>query len=260
MATAGKGIPPAKRNSAGDHPLTVMVMGKVGKVRSFRLSRRLFVLALLFFAAYLPISAYLVNRYFDLSRANETQQGRIERLEQDLMLNSNALSRSREHILFLKDYISQMEKGKDRASPPSPSRAKKAEGVAATPSGATAQENEEAIVSIEDLVMEKNADRLSIHFKIVKLLSGNNNIGGYVHMAAKGEGGSFRHEWTYPQTKWVYGFPEDFRKGQMFLIQRFKPMEGKLPLGEGEDAPTALEILVYNEEGGIMLQKEFQVP
>jgi hypothetical protein len=46
----------------------------------------------------------------------------------------------------------------------------------------------------------------------------------------------------------------------MFLIQRFKPMEGKLPLGEGEDTLTALEILVYNEAGGIMLQKEFQVP
>jgi hypothetical protein len=130
MATAGKGIPPARRNSAGDHPLTIMVMGKVGKVRSFRLSRRLFVLALLFFAAYLPISAYLVNRYFDLSRANETQQVRIERLEQDLTLSANALSRSKEHILFLKDYISQMEKGEERASPPPRPRAKKAEGAA----------------------------------------------------------------------------------------------------------------------------------
>jgi hypothetical protein len=260
MAAAGKGIPPARKNPANEHPLTVMVMGKVGKVRSFRLSRRLFFLALLFFAAYLPISAYLVNRYFDLSRTNEHQRVRIERFEQDLLLSTNALSRSREHILFLEDYISQMETRAERASQPATSRVKRAEGVAAAPPDTNALEKEAAIVAVEDLVMEIKGDILLIHFKIVKLLSGDNSVGGYVHLAAKDEAGSIRPEWISPQLKWVDGFPEDFRQGQMFLIQRFKPIEGRLPLGEGPDAPTMLEILVYDDAGGIMLQKGFKIP
>jgi hypothetical protein len=260
MATAGKGISPARKNPANEHPLTVMVMGKVGKVRSFRLSRRLFLLALLFFAAYLPISVYLVNRYFDLSRTNENQQVKIERLEQDLLLSASALSRSREHAVFLKDYIAQMENRDERASQSPASRGKKAERTDATPPDSKTQGKKDAIVSVEDLVMEKKGDLLLVHLRIVKLLSDENSVGGYVHLAAKSEEGSIRPGWVFPQSIWVDGFPEDFRRGQMFLIQRFKRMEGTLSLGENPDAPTVLEVLVYDEAGGIMFQKQFKIP
>lgn len=260
MAAAGKGIPPARKNPAREQPLTVMVMGKVGKVRSFRVSRRLFFLTFLFFATYLPLSAYLVNRYFDLSRTGKDQQVRIERLEQDLLLSANTLARSKEHILFLEDYISQMEaRGEGRAQQAT-SPEKGSEGAGAPLPGEQAQAKEEAIVSIEDLDVEKKGDRLLIHFKIVKLLPGDNSVGGYVHLAAKGREGSIRPEWVFPQTRWIDGFPEDFRLGQMFVIQRFKPMEGKLPLDEGHHDPIALEILVYDEAGGILLQEAFKIP
>ena len=260
MATVGQGIPPVKKTRAHERSLTVMVMGKVGKVRSFRLSRRLLFWALLFFAAYLPFSVYLVNRHFDLSHRNRDRQNKIELLEKDLTRSAQALSRSREHILFLEDYIFQMENRDERTSQPAKPQAKKAEEVAATPPDAKVREKEQAIVSVENLVMEKQEGALGVHFKIVNLLPGEAPVGGYVHLAAKGEGGTVRPEWTYPQVNRVEGLPESFRRGQMFLIQRFKPMEGKLPVGLGPDAPTLLEILVYDQAGGIMLQKEYLIP
>jgi hypothetical protein len=153
-----------------------------------------------------------------------------------------------------------MKNRDEGTSQPAKPQAKKPEEVAPSPPEGTVREKESPIVSVEDLVMKKQGGTLEIHFKIVNLLPGNATVGGYVHLAAKGEGGTVRPEWTYPQVNRVEGLPESFRRGQMFLIQRFKPMEGKLPVGLGPDAPTLLEILVYDQAGGIMLQKEYLIP
>jgi hypothetical protein len=262
MATAEQGIPSAKRNRAHERSLTFMVMGKVGKVRSFRLSRRLLFWALLFFAVYLPFSAYLVNRYFDLSQKDKAQQGKIELLEKDLSRGANALSRAGEHILFLEDYIFQMENRGERASQPGKAQAKTADNIAGGPPDTKVPDKEQAMVSmvsVDDLVMEKKGGALEVHFKIVNLLPGDSTLGGYVHLTAKGEGGSTRPEWTYPQVKRVEALPESFQLGRMFLIRKFKPMEAKLLVGSGPDAPTVLEILVYDQSGRIMLRRDFPI-
>jgi len=260
MATAEQGIPPAKKNRAHERSLTLMVMGKVGKVRSFRLSRRLLFCAILFFAAYLPFSAYLVNRYIELSHRDETRQDKIALLEKELSRSANALSRSSEHILFLEDYIFQMKDRDEQASQPAKAQAKKADHVAGRTPDTEVQAKDQAMVSVEDLVMAKQGGALEVHFKIVSLLPRDTALGGYIHLTAKGEGGAGRPEWTYPQVKRVEGLPENFQQGLMFLIRSFKTMEGKLPVGSGPDAPTMLEILVYDQAGGIMLQKEYQIP
>lgn len=260
MATVGQEIPPVKKTRLRERSLTVMVMGKVGKVRSFRLSRRLLFLALLFFAAYIPFSAYLVNRYFDLSHENRSRQRHIERLEKELSQSAIALSRSKEHILFLEDYVLQVEPPDERASRPPKPQAKKAGDVDGSRADSRVEGMTKEIVSVEDLVLEKRGDVLEVDFKVVNLLPDDTTVGGYVHLTAKKEGGATRLDWTYPQVKRVDGLPEDFRRGQMFLIQRFKPIQGLLPLGSGPDAPSVLEILVYDQAGEILLQKERPIP
>ena len=84
-------------------------------------------------------------------------------------------------------------------------------------------------------------------------------MGGYVYIMAKNQQSPPRQEWTYPQVKLVNGIPETFKRGQVFLIQRFKPIQGKLTVGSGQDAPTILEILVYDQTGNIMLHKDFEI-
>ena len=260
MAPAGQGIPPVKKNRAGERSLTIMVMGKVGKVRSFHLSRRLLFWALFFFAAYIPLSAYLANRYFDLSRENKTHRSHIEFLEKELSRSANALSRSNEHIFFLEEYVLQSELPEGRASQPPKPRARKTEDTAGSRADSKVEDTVREVVSVEGLVLEKRGGMLEIEFRVVNLMPDDTTVGGYVHLAAKGEGGLTRLDWTYPQVRRVDGFPENFRRGQMFLIQRFKPMEGWLPIGSDPDAPSVIEILVYDQAGGILLQKEYPIP
>jgi len=236
-----------------------MVMGRVGKVRSFKISRRLFFWAALFFAAYVPFSVYLVNRYFELRNESVVQRESIERLERDLLRSTNTLSRSKEHIMFLEDYILQMEKPAEQAAEPAKSPEKRAEVVSRKPSEEKGPEQNQATISVEELVVEKQGGKLVVNFKLVNLLPGDAGIGGYVYIMAKNQGSPPRQEWMYPQVKLVNGLPENFKRGQLFLIQRFKPIQGKLTVGSGQDAPTILDILVYDQTGNIMLRKDFEI-
>jgi hypothetical protein len=259
MAPPGQGVPPVRKKRTHERSFTIMVMGRVGKVRSFRISRRLFFWAALFFAAYVPLSVYLVNRYFELRNATVAQRESIERLERDLLRSTNALSRSKEHMVFLEDYILQMEKPAEQAAEPAKSPEKRAEAVARKPSEEKGQEQNKETVSVEDLVIEKQGGKLVVNFKLVNLLPGDATVGGYVYIMAKNQESPPRQEWTYPQVKLVNGIPENFKRGQVFLIQRFKPIQGKLTIGSGQDTPTVLEILVYDQSGNIMLHKDFEI-
>jgi hypothetical protein len=259
MATTRSGVPPVRKKKDREKTFTVMIMGRMGKVRSFRFSRHLFFWAALFFLLYLPFSVYLVNRYFALNYTDLGQKKKIGFLEKDLLRSNKALSRARDHITFLEDYAVQLEKQGEQTSEPSKPQEKQAGTGSQKDSEAKAPDNNGEKISIEDMVMERQGAKLNVTFKIVNVSPGNAAVGGYVHMLGKGEQTPPRSDWTFPQEKLVNGFPENFRRGQVFLIQRFKPMQGKLNMGPGSDALTTLEILVYGQSGQIMLQKEFQI-
>jgi hypothetical protein len=259
MVPPGQGVSPVRKNLAHERSYTIMVMGGTGKVRSFRISRRLLFWAVFFFAAYIPFSVYLVNRFLELRHANFAQRERIERLERDLLRSEHAVSKSREYIVFLEDYVLQTEKSTEGAAEPAKTPEKRAAAVAPKPSDEQAREQDQK-VSIQDLVIDKQGGKLAVNFKLVNLLPGDTAIGGYVYMMAKSKDSPPRQEWTYPQVKLVDGLPETFRRGKVFLVQRFKPMQGKLTVGSGQDAPAILEILVYDQAGNMMLQKDFEIP
>jgi hypothetical protein len=51
----------------------------------------------------------------------------------------------------------------------------------------------------------------------------------------------------------------NFRRGQLFLIQRFKPVHGRFYLTSTSEPPTALRVLVYDQSGLLILEREFEV-
>lgn len=259
MATTGSGVPPIRKKKDREKAFTVMVMGRMGKVRSFRISRRLFFWAALFFLLYIPFSVYLINRYFELHYTDLDQKKKIEFLEKDLLRSNHALSMARDHIAFLEDYTLQLEKQGEQTPEPSKPQEKHAGTGPQKDLEAKAQDKKGAKISIEDMVMERQGANLNVTFKLVNVNPGNAGVGGYVHIFGKGEQTPPRSDWTFPQEKLVNGLPENFRRGQVFLIKRFKPVQGKLNVGSGSDAPTILEILVYDQSGEIVLQKEFEI-
>ena len=98
-----------------------------------------------------------------------------------------------------------------------------------------------------------------VSFKVVNLQPGDNPVGGYLHILASGKQSDAPKEWAYPQEKVVNGFPENYRKGLVFTIQRFKPIQGRFNLGQSSESPSSVRVLIYDQTGAIILQKDFEV-
>ena len=234
-----------------------MVMGKTGKVRSFGISRRLLFWAALFLLAYLPLSVLAINRYLELRRSHLVQAETVTLLEKDLEDHRKALVRSNQHAAFLQDYVRHLEETSEQvmeSSKPEKPAAKRAESGP----GEKAPRGQE-VVNIEELAIQKQGSRMLVSFRLVNLQPGDSTVGGYLHIMARGKQSDSPKEWAYPQGKVVNGFPENYRNGQVFTIQRFKPIQGRFNLGQSLESPSSVRVLIYDQAGAIILQKDFEV-
>ena len=234
-----------------------MVAGRTGKVRSFGLSRRLLFWAALFLLAYLPLSVLAINRYLDLRHSHSVQSETVTLLEKELEEHRKALVRSNQHMAFLQDYVRHLEETSEQAtesSKPEKPPAKRAESG----SGEKVPKGQDT-VSIEDLAIQRQGSRMLVSFRLVNMQPGDSSVSGYLHILARGKPSDSPKEWAYPQGKVVNGFPENYRSGQVFTIQRFKPIQGRFNLGQSLESPSSVRVLIYDQSGAIMLQKDFEV-
>jgi hypothetical protein len=240
-----------------------MIMGSLGRVRSFEISPRIVFWTSLFLVLYIPFSIFVINRYFVLRSVHEHQSAQLSVLEKDAAKHQKTLLRSREHIAFLEEYIASLEKGELQESP---SEQTKGTETAATGkdrvSSAQAPEasrKNTGIVDIEDMVISKEDARLEIEFRLVNTSQGEEAVGGYVHLIAKQGEGDNPQLRTFPYEELVNGFPENFRRGQLFLIKWFKPIQGHFDLSPGSEPPSSIRVLVYDRSGVLILEDEFEV-
>lgn len=234
-----------------------MVMGRTGKVRSFGLSRRLLFWVALFLLAYLPLSVLAINRYLELRHSSSVQAETMAVLAKELEDQRKAMMRSNEHLAFLQEYARHLEEAAEQvmeASKAEKPAAKRAE----TGPAEKAPKGREA-VHIEDLVIQKQGSRMLVSFRLANMQPGDSPVTGYLHILAKGALSDPPKEWVYPPGRVINGFPENYRNGQVFTIQRFKPIQGRFNLGPGPDSPSSVSVLIYDPSGAILLQKDFEV-
>jgi hypothetical protein len=231
-----------------------MIMGSVGKVRSFQISTRFVLWAVLFFAAYLLVSLYMINSYLQLSQSSEKEYEKTRQLEEEAAVGKKNLLRTRQHVALLEDYIRRMEGGTEQASSsakePSPEEVARA-GRSRAPAA--------ALVDVTDMVIQKEGSRITATFKLVNTQPGEGAVGGYVHLVATDRRTTPPREWTYPPEKLQNGLPVNYRNGQIFLINRFKQIQNRFSLGSASESPGVLRLLVYDQAGDIILQREFEV-
>jgi hypothetical protein len=234
-----------------------MVAGRTGKVRSYGFSPRLLFWAALFLLAYLPLSVLAINRYLELRHSHGVQTKAIALLEEELEEHRRALARSNQHTAFLQHYVRHLEEASEQAidtlksEKPATKRAESSTGE--KPSRAAES------VSIEDLAIQKQGSRMLVSFRLVNMQPGDNSVGGYLHILARGKQSDTPKEWAYPPGKVMNGFPENYRSGQVFTIQRFKPIQGRFNLGQSLESPSSVRVLIYDQSGAIILQKDFEV-
>jgi hypothetical protein len=148
------------------------------------------------------------------------------------------------------------------AGSPSKDRVEEEKPVYVGPSSKDSVEEKKPIkklVNVVDVAIEKEGSRLIIDFKLVKAQSGQNAVGGYIHIIAMRENAEPPLEWTFPQEKLENGFPINFRHGQRFNIQKFKPIHGEFYLVPNSLPPTAIQVLAYDRAGNLIMEKAFEV-
>jgi cell division protein FtsB len=278
VAPNNSGVPPVKKKPHEGDRLTIMIIRSLGRVRSFKISPHIAFWAILFFILYIPFSAFIINNYIELYRAKKSQSTKIEQLEKEIIEGEKNLHRFRQHVTLLEDYIRHLEE------PNSPQNEKAAtrgneyvKQKSATPkveiirketvitdAETPAMESEEDVkpigaVDIKDMIIQKEGARMNVEFKLVNMNPGETAVGGYIHLIAMGNDPNPPPEWTFPRVQLEQGMPVNFRRGQLFLIQRFKPVHGRFFLTPNSEPPTALKVLVYDQSGLLILEREFEV-
>lgn len=263
MASYGQEIPSVKGKTHKEDPLTIMIMGSVGKVRSFKIAPLFLYLGAIFILLNITATIYFGNRFFDLRRTRAMQSERIEQLEDAASKNLKTIHRSKQHMVILEEYIRNLEtpsEGKTRADK---SIFLQQKSAAPYPPNVTERRRPKGpsiqAVDIKDLAIKKEGSELTVRFKVVNLRELDNPIGGYIHLIAVGKDGQSPSAWSFPREELLDGVPVDFRRGQLFLIQRFKPIEGNFYLSTYADPPSAIKVLVYNQTGTLLLEREFEV-
>jgi len=253
-----------------------MIMGRMGKVRSFKISPHVIFWSLLFLALYLPASVLVFNRWVDLRQTSRVQEARIDEIALKLEKAERALFKFKQHVILLEAYIESLEKQEmkpaaetQQEGPAVEAPPQEPETVAAEPPQEAQQvrEEEEAppeepasdIVDVEKLVFNIEPGLFLVDFNLTNVNRGEDPVSGYVHILASGtENGDTWWE-VYPRGSVENGLPVSYRLGQPFIIQRFKPVQGRFDVGPEHRAPTTIRIVVYDNAGRLIYDTPFEV-
>ena len=96
--------PPVKDAHPKSRELTIMLIGSVGKMRSFKISRRVIKYTLIFFLLYIIVSVLIFYLYFDLYANHKAQSDKLQNLEIQLSDKTKALEQNKLYIKVLEDY------------------------------------------------------------------------------------------------------------------------------------------------------------
>jgi hypothetical protein len=266
METLEQRRPALKKKPHRERLLTIMIMGGLGRVRSFRVSRRILLGSSLFFAAFVLFSIVIINRYLALREANNALLDRMGFLEENLNNNKKALKRSRQLTAFLEEYISHTE---ERPETPSQAakegtaqgkRAESSKSASSKDAAERAKANSRAdLFQMKDIQIEQQGAKLSISFRLEVSQPGATAVTGYLHVIAEDSTSNPRQWWVYPRQKLANGLPENFRSGYAFSIYRYKLIHGRIQLGSPSISPSAIKVLIYDQSGTLVTEKNLEV-
>ena len=232
-----------RRSSREKRRLTIMIFTDLGKVRRFMISPRLILFASLFFLFYIVATIYVTNKYFDARRIHKVQADRIAKLSRKLMKTTESLQRSKHHIALLDDYISDAE----------------AQDQEPESTGNYTESSLPKIVDIEDVNVRRDGATLYVTFRIINRQENEEPLGGYIFVLASPKDSDPSEVRVYPSSPLKDGLPVNYTRGHRFFIERFMSIDSKLRIGASTDIPLILKILVYDRDGGLILEKLAEV-
>ncbi|MFB0519928.1 MAG: hypothetical protein ACETWD_00680, partial [Desulfatiglandales bacterium] len=143
------------------------------------------------------------------------------------------------HIALLDDYISE-----GKVQGPEPESA-----------GSYTESSLPKIVDIEEVNIRRDGATLYVTFRIINRQENEEPLGGYIFVLVSPKDSDPSEVWVYPSSSLKDGLPVNYRKGERFLIQRFKTITSRYTLSTSIDKPLILKILVYDRNGTLILKK-----
>lgn len=262
METHERLISSPKHSHKDNNRLTVMILKDIGKVRSFKLSGRGVLCVIIFLLIYMSLSVLIINKYFNLRYVHNEQTKKIKQLEKDLSESRLNLQRSEERVTLWEDFVDNLQQRLDQeeegvlsqetASPPEPENNIREPEI-------PVETGSPKIVDIQDLVIQKQGSVIIVDFKLMNMQPNEKTLEGYTHIITESKYHNPSKLWSYPKEILKNGLPQNYKKGELFIIKRFKPINGRIDLGSSDDTPSIIRVLVYDHSGALILKKEFAV-
>jgi hypothetical protein len=243
-----------------------MILGKVGKFRSFKMSSRIFFWACLFFIFYIVASIFVFNWYFSELRANRTQKSLLDNLQLEILQTKKELQISKKHLALLEgaihDRVNANEQQNKNSLPGSAPREVPETPVEPAPVEKVEKAPEEPKfdrVDIKELNIHREDSTLKVNFKLINAHHEEDPVSGYIHIIAMNKESEPPQLLSYPKVALRNGVPLNYKRGQLFFIKRFKTIRGAYALNSEAEIPSVLKVLVYDEPGTLIFKKEFEV-
>jgi hypothetical protein len=228
-------------SSKAHRRLTIMIFRKTGKVMKFGISSRLMLGASVFFIFYIIATIFMINEYLEMYRVNRIQAKDIAELSSELVKTTESLERAEQRIALSDEYIKE----------------EKRQSSETISTGGSPEPSLPKLVSIEELTAGRDGSRIHVTFKVLNEQPDEGPVGGYIFVLASTNDQS--EVWVYPSSPIKEGLPVDHTRGHRFFIKNFMPISTTLNLSKSIDELLTLEILVYDRDGELVLQKAAEV-
>jgi hypothetical protein len=256
-------IPSLRGKHHNPKELTVMVIRSVGKIRSFTISRRAIVWTSVFLLAYILVSIFIFNNYFDLRYRYKIQSEKLKDTEENLNENNNKLILSEQYVAGLEEYIRDTEEKAEQIDISSSMDRKKDDVInkivkdvnKKNPMGNRPSRD----VDITDITIRRMDSVLNLDFKLVINKSDENPIEGYIHIIAADKNNRYPSVWNNRRDELKNGMPVYFRRGKLFIIQRFRLYHYEFDMNTESEFPSLIKMLIYDKSGKLILEKELKV-
>lgn len=261
-----------KRKFSQADYLTMMIVGKKGNVRTFRISFRFLFWTSVFLALYILASIFIFCEYLDERRINSAHFTEFKRLQHEIKETKRTLDRSKHHLALLKKSIQDIgtqhkapaesvnpaETTDSQSAPPEVER-KSIEKEEIQPVEKVESIPQEQFVDIKDLAIKKEGEKLTITFKLVNMHKDKRPVDGYVHIIAFDKSSDPPLFLAFSEVALKDGIPVEFKRGQPFFIKRFKTIRGRYLLDTGTGSVSSIKVLIYNKSGTLVFQKGYDI-
>jgi len=238
---------------------TLLLIGDLGKIVSFRLTTPALLVSTTCLAAILVVVIYSMVSYNLVRLENRRLRNDLDKFGAKLETAEKAKEKALVGLIVLKDSTEPSSVTTEGAEPEA---LKTAQPPAQPEKDKAAELVSPARMSVDNLEIWQEPDESDVfkyQFALKNIDRENGKIPGYTFLVLKPKDGSGESHRAFPWTPLKNGVPGIFKRGQYFSIARFKFVRGTLTDVNTIDRFEVATIYVYSYTGDLLVKKVFDM-